>query len=130
MLAKLGREFPESKSLPSARLRVAEAALAAHQAERAAEQFRLVVGALKQGSNAASKKDAKPPDAVVPALDVRAYRGLGRALAELGKPSEAATAFDAAVALAPGDAGLLAEWGWSLVDAEKPAEADRSSGGC
>ncbi len=125
MLAKLGKEFPESKSLPSARLRVAEAALVAHQAERAAEQFRLVIGSVKQGSNAASKDDAKPPDAVAPALEVRAYRGLGRALAELGKPSEAATAFDAAVALAPGDAGLLAEWGFSLVDAEKPAEADR-----
>ncbi len=125
MLARLGKEFPGSKSLPPARLRVAEAALVAHQADRAAEQFRLMVGSVKQGNGAAPKNDAKPSDAVAPALEVRAYRGLGRALAELGKASEAATAFDAAVALQPGDAGLLAELGWSLVDAEKPAEADR-----
>ena len=125
MLARLGKEFPDSKSVPPARVRVAEAALAAHQADRAAEQFRLVVGPVKEGSNAASKNDAKPPEAVAPALEVRAYKGLGRALAELGKPAEAATAFNAALALAPGDAGLLAEWGWSLVDADKPAEADR-----
>src|SRR5262249_46568468 len=40
-LATLGERFPRSKALPPARLRLAEAALGAHQADRAAEQFRL-----------------------------------------------------------------------------------------
>ena len=43
-LASLSARFPRSRSLAPTRLRLAEAALAAHQAERAAEQFRLVAG--------------------------------------------------------------------------------------
>jgi TolA-binding protein len=49
-------------------------------------------------------------------------------LAELGKSSEAASAFAAGLELAKGDSiapKILAEWGWMLLDAEKPAEADR-----
>ena len=40
----LAERFPASRALAPTRLRLAEAALAAHQAERAAEQFRLVAG--------------------------------------------------------------------------------------
>jgi cellulose synthase operon protein C len=210
MLANLGTAFPDSASLPPARLRVAEAALRDHQAERAAEQFRLAIGPVMPKPIEASSKGVKPSETISPALQVRAYRGLGRALSELGKQAEAAAAFRAALALAPtdpiapevalaearalengsqtdaalkaysaiqdrfaksdqaaqaglararllGKAGrhgeasgelerlisdphrreslqevgvktdaLLAEWGWSLVDADKPAEADRA----
>ena len=63
MLARLAKEFPESKSLPPARLRVAEAALEAHQAERAAEQFKLVAGTTKAGAGGASSPAVKPVDA-------------------------------------------------------------------
>ena len=103
MLAALGAEFPGSKSLPSARLRVAEAALTARQAERAAEQFRLVAGAAKAGQDGAAAGDGKPAEVITPALRARAYRGLGRAMAMLGKSTEAAAAFKAALELAPGE---------------------------
>ncbi len=209
MLDRLAQEFPDSKSLPPARLRAAEAALKAHQPERAAEQFKLVAGAKKTGLGGTAASLAKPVDATIRALHVRAYRGLGKALWELGKSTEAAAAFSAALELAPDDAAaaevalaqgrvledgrqtdaalsaysdvqtryaksdraalagllrarllgkagrhreaseqyerlvgderalpeltkagakpdsMLAEWGWSLVDAEKPADADR-----
>jgi TolA-binding protein len=213
MLGKLAKAFPESKSLPPARLRAAEAALGAHQAERAAEQFRLIVPPLKKaGQEKAQDPTDRPTDAETTALRVRAYSGLGRALTDLNKPAEAAEAFAAIIGLAPdnpiapeialaragvlegghqieaalkaysfvldrypksdeaaraglararllGKAGrygeaasdferlsgdllardslkaagatpeaLLAEWGWSLLDAERPAEADRVFG--
>ena len=214
MLARLAREFPESKSLPPARLRVAEAALEAHQAERAAEQFKLVAAAMQENRarrRCAGRRQAGGSERS--GARGRAYRGLGKALDELGKPDEAAAAFGAALELAPDDPaaaevalaqaralevgretdaalkayshrsgplcqiergrarrsaarpaagqsrparrgvrriraadrrracsrqpeqmpgvkpdGLLAEWGWSLIDAEKPAEADRVFG--
>jgi cellulose synthase operon protein C len=209
MLGRLAQEFPGSKSLPPARLRAAEAALEAHQAERAVEQFKLVTGATKAAVAGAAPPVVKPVDANARALQARAYRGLGKALAQLGRSTEAAAAFSGALELAPddgaaaevalaqgrvledgrqtdaalkaylvvqeryrksdqaalaglararllgkagrhGDAAgeyerligdglareclaksgakpdrLLAEWGWSLVDAEKPVEADR-----
>jgi TolA-binding protein len=212
ILANLSKDFPDSTSLPPARLRVAEAAMLDHQAERAEEQFRLVIGPAKPRQNEAASSDRKPSQTIAPALQVRAYRGLGRALTELGKPAEAAAAFRSALALAPDDPiapevalaeahaleggsqtdaalkaysliqdrfaksdqaaqarlararllgksgrhgeasgelerliadqpareslqaagvkadGLLAEWGWSLVDADKPADADRVFG--
>ncbi len=212
MLARLAEKFPDGKSLAPARLRVAEAALEAHQADRAVEQFKLVAGATKAGPGGPSSSAVKPGDAIARALQGRAYRGLGKALAELGKPTEAAAAFGSALELAPdepaaaavalahghsledgretdaalkayslvqnrypksnqaalaslsrarllvkagrhGEAsgelerligdehardcltkagvkldGLLAEWGWSLIDAEKPADADRVFG--
>ena len=103
MLANLGKQFPDSTSLPPARLRVAEAALQDHQAERAAEQFRLVLGPAKPAQNGAPTSGVKPKESITPTLQVRAYRGLGRALTELGKPAEAAAAFRAALALAPAD---------------------------
>lgn len=208
-LATLAEQFPKSPSLAPARLRFAEAALTSHQADRAAEQFRLVAG---DGKPLGGPVDARAPKANEPAeaaLRARALAGLGKALRELGKPAEAATAFAAMLELAPTDpvapevalaqaraleadkqldaalkayslvaekfsksdqgpqaalaqarllaqAGraqdaaraferladdlhareslqavgvspdsLLAEWGWALVDAEKPAESDR-----
>jgi cellulose synthase operon protein C len=142
MLARLAGEFPGGKGLPPARLRVGEAALEAHQAERAVEQFKLVIGTEKVGPGGATSSIVKPADARTRALQVRAYRGLGKGLAELGKPSEAAVAFGAAFERLIGDQGtrdsltkagmrpdgLLAEWGWALIDAEKPGEADRVFG--
>ena len=102
MLARLSREFPQSKSLPPARLRVAEAALEAHQAERAAEQFKLVAAASKKTApDAPAPAAGKPADPSALALEARAYRGLGKALEALDKPMEAAAAFEAALELAP-----------------------------
>ena len=106
-LATLAERFPGSKALPPARLRLAEAALAAHQADRAVEPFRLVAGAgpvpstdqPPRGSPAREQTGA-PVDR---SLRIRAFAGLGRALVELGKPAEAAAAFAAALELAPGD---------------------------
>jgi TolA-binding protein len=196
-LAVLAERFPAGKALPRTRVRVAEAALAAHQPERAAEQFRLVVPSSPNG------------EGIDPAIQARALAGLGRALSDLKQPADAAKAFAAFLELAPDDptapeialaqaralesanqsgealaafervakrygetgpglravmararllsrlgrhaeaaaaferlvtephlreplakAGMaadavLAEWGWSLVDAAKPAEADR-----
>ena len=209
MLARLAQDFPQSKSLPPARLRAAETALKAHQAERAVEQFKLIAGNPKRAPGDPPSSALKSVDATTRGLQARAYRGLGRALAELGRLVEAASAFREALELAPDDptapavalaqgqvledghqtdaalqayaripdryassstavlarlararllskaerhneasgeyerligdeharehlakAGarpdnLLAEWGWSLIDAEKPAEADR-----
>ena len=78
MLATLAEQFPESKSLPPARLRAAEAALGAHQAERAAEQFRLVAEPPKAGQQEAEDQAGGRVDATARALRVRAYSGLGR----------------------------------------------------
>ena len=88
-LAMMVDQFPASKALPRTRLRLGEAALAAHQPDRAAEQFRLVP----------SQGDKE----IEPALRLRALAGLGRALAELNKPGEAAQTFAAFLAMAPGD---------------------------
>jgi TolA-binding protein len=209
MLARLAEDYPQSKSLPPARLRAAEAALKAHQAARAVEQFKLAAGNAEREPGGAGSPTVKSVDATTRALQARAFRGLGNALAELGRSVEAASAFGEALELAPEDptapevalaqgkvladghqtdaalkayarvqdryassstaalarlararlldeagrhreasgeyeqligdaqardnlakAGakpdiLFAEWGWSLIDAEKPAEADR-----
>jgi TolA-binding protein len=84
-LDQLAERFPKSKSLPPTRLRLAEAALAAKQADRAAELFRL----------AAEGDD--------PALKPRALSGLGWASMEGGKPAEAAAAFGALLDTSPDD---------------------------
>ena len=75
-LALLARQFPAGKALPRARLRIAEAALAARQFDRAVEQFHLVTGPV---SPAASAPDGKSTTAIEPALRVRALAGLGHA---------------------------------------------------
>jgi len=101
-LAKLAARFPRSQALNATRLRLAEAALAAHHPDRAAEQFRLVAG------GGSSKEPARPSAgkqnaATEPALRIRAWAGLGTALWQLGKPAEAASAFASALDLAPND---------------------------
>jgi TolA-binding protein len=99
-LATLADRFPKSRSLGPSRLRLAEAALAAHQTEQAAEQFRLVASS---GGNkpTAPTSAAGPNDVGGPSLRVRALAGLGKSLAEVGKPAEAAAAFAAMLELAP-----------------------------
>ena len=100
-LANLARQFPDGKALPRARLRFAEAALAARTFDRAAEQFRLVAGTVQPGD----RPRAAPGSAtsVDRAVRVRALAGLGRALQELGRPAESASAFGAVLELAPND---------------------------
>ena len=93
--------FPRSKALTPTRLRLAEAALAAHQAGRAAEQFRLVARPETASDNLAKPSAGKPGDATDPSLRMRALVGLGKALWELGKPADAAAAFATALELAP-----------------------------
>ncbi|MFI5455916.1 MAG: tetratricopeptide repeat protein [Isosphaerales bacterium] len=101
-LATLARRFPRSRALAPTRLRLAEAALAAHHAERAVEQFRLVAGGAtsKEPAQPSAGKQDAPAD---PALRIRAWAGLGKALWELAKPAEAASAFAAVLDLAPND---------------------------
>jgi cellulose synthase operon protein C len=100
-LGTLSDRFPRSKALPATRLRLAEAALAAHQADRAAEQFRLVARPAPAVNAAAPLDAGTPGDATDPSLRVRARFGLGKALWELGKPADAATEFAAALELTP-----------------------------
>jgi TolA-binding protein len=102
-LADLAERFPASKALPATRLRLAEAALAAHRADRGAEQLRLVAGTDGARSESAEAVPAKGAAAAETALRIRALAGLGRALWELGKPAEAASAFAKVLELAPGD---------------------------
>jgi cellulose synthase operon protein C len=105
-LATLAERFPRSKALATTRLRLAEAALAAHQAERAAEQFRLVAGIPGSSSEPARSSGAKSTESTEstdPALRLRAVAGLGKALTELGKPADAAAALALALELAPND---------------------------
>jgi TolA-binding protein len=82
----LTERFPKSKAIAPTRLRLAEAELAAHHAEQAVALFRLVA-----------------EDTIAPALRIRALAGLGRALAEQGKPADAASTFATLFKLAPDD---------------------------
>ena len=102
-MADLAERFPHSRSLAPTRLRLGEAALAAHQAERAAEQFRLVAGGEASASEPRKTPGVKSTDPSGPSLRIRALTGLGKALRELGKPAEAAEAFAAVLELAPTD---------------------------
>ena len=102
-LAALAERFPRSRSLARTRLRLAEAALGAHQAERAAEQFRLVAGEGKASNDPAESPGKKSNEPTEPAIRARALAGLGKSLRELGKPAEAATAFATMLELAPTD---------------------------
>ncbi len=91
-LDRLADGFPQSKTLPMTRLRLAESALAADQAVRAVEQFRLVLDPAPTGRQAPGSSDpAAPP--IDLSLRARAQAGLGRALWKLGKPAEAAAVF-------------------------------------
>jgi TolA-binding protein len=88
-LTQLASRFPKSKALAPSRLRLGEAALAAKRYDRAVELLRPVLAAEGGGES--------------PALQVRARSDLGWALLEGGKPAEAADAFAALLAAAPGD---------------------------
>jgi TolA-binding protein len=101
-LANLASRFPRSQALAPTRLRLAEAALAAHQPGKAAEQFRLVAdgGNSKRTTQPPANNQIAPTD---PKLRIRALAGLGKALWELEKPAEAASAFAAVLDLAPDD---------------------------
>ena len=127
-LETLARKYPAGKGLPRARLRVAEAALAARQYDRAAGVFRSVaeIGRRGEGSPAgpnAEKTTATPAD---PPLRIRALTGLGRSLEGLGQPAEAASAYGAALDLAPADpatAETALARGRALEAANRPEEA-------
>jgi cellulose synthase operon protein C len=92
-VAQLADRFPRSKALPSTRLRLGEAALDADQADRAAEQFRLVLGPDPGGRGSASGSNKSTSGAIDQSIRPRAQAGLGRALWKLGKPADAATVF-------------------------------------
>ncbi len=81
----LATRFPKSKALPTTRLRLAEAALAAKNYDRAAGLFRLAV----EGAD--------------PLVKAHARSGLGWSLIGSGKPSEASIAFDALLKDSPDD---------------------------
>ena len=102
-MATLADRFPKSRALAPTRLRLGEAALAADQAERAAEQFRLVADDGTLPNEPRKSPGTKSNDATEPALRVRALTGLGKALRALGKPADAAAAFAAVLELAPTD---------------------------
>ncbi len=92
----LAERFPKSKALAPARLRLAEAELAAHHTEQAAALFRLV-------ADVGLPSNVKPGNAITPPLRIRALAGLGKALVQQGKPAEAAATFDTLAKLAPDD---------------------------
>jgi TolA-binding protein len=104
-LETLTRQYPDGKAVARARLRVAEAALAARRYDRAVELFRMAAdsGQQREGSRTGANADAKSAGAVDPVLRVRALAGLGRALEALGRSAEAAEAFGAILDLAPAD---------------------------
>ena len=84
-LERLQKRFPKSKALPTTRLRLAEAALAAKDYDRAVDLFR----------QAAEGAD--------PGLKARARSGLGWALLQTGKAADAAGAFEALLKDTPDD---------------------------
>ena len=92
-LAMLGARYPRSRLLPSTRLRVADAALSAHQAERAAEPFRQVIAALDTARTQVDDQAGKMNEAASRDMRVHAFAGLGKCLWALEKPAEAAAAF-------------------------------------
>lgn len=104
-LDRLAREFPSSKALPRARLRVAEADLAGGRFAAAAEGFKRVLGpaAPAAGAGPSGGTPAGPAAPLEPALRARALTGLGRSLEGLGRPADAAAAFASALEVSPGD---------------------------
>ena len=102
----LARQFPDGKALPRARLRVAEAALAARQYDRAAEQFRLVTGPAQAAARLGRASIAAHRSAS------GALAGLGQALEGLGRPAEAAAAFGAVAGPGPRRSRSRRRWRW------------------
>jgi cellulose synthase operon protein C len=103
-VANLAQRFPHTKILGPTRLRLAEAELAAHRADRACEQFQIVAGVDSSNHELPATSDTgKSNDLTEPSLRIRALAGLGKSLWELGKPAEAATAFAMVLDKAPND---------------------------
>ena len=99
-MGTLAERFPKSRALAPTRLRLGEAALAADQAERAAQQFRLVAGDTTLPTEPRKSPGTKSNDATEPALRVRALTGLGKALQRRrATPAAAAAAFAAVLEL-------------------------------
>jgi tetratricopeptide (TPR) repeat protein len=106
LLTDLALRFSGSKAIAPARLRLAEAELAANHAERAAIQFRLAARVDDDLAKAPRSTNGKPAnlEPAEKALRVRALTGLGQAFNQIGKPAEAAEAFATALELAGGEA--------------------------
>jgi cellulose synthase operon protein C len=100
LLDMLAERFPRSRAPGPARLRLGEAELAAHHAERAAEQFRLAASTEPALKEPTRSRAARPVEMADKTLRIRALAGLGGALLELGKPADAASAFQSARELA------------------------------
>ncbi len=109
-LANLAERFPQSKSLPATRLRLAEAALRAHDLQRAIEQFRHVAdieppkgapAGKASGDHSHASGDHSHASGL--SLRIRALAGLASALLALDKPGEAAAAYGRILELAPKD---------------------------
>jgi TolA-binding protein len=116
-LASLAERFPQSRALAPTRLRLAEAALAANQAERAAEQFRLAAGVATAPNERLRASGGETNDPTERGLRIRALAGLGRSLWKLGKPADAAATFAAALDLEPNGPKapeLALAWGHAL----------------
>lgn len=102
-----------------------EAALARARALEAAEQTDPALDAYAKAAESYPASEAAPLAALARA----------RLLVESGRPAEAAEAYAAfdrehhnfkpKDPSAPGPDALLADWGWALIDADKPAEADK-----
>jgi TolA-binding protein len=125
-LAILADQFPQSKLLPPSRVRLAEAALRAHQPQRALEQLRLVVDLEPAKGAPARETTGGGSGTVALPLRIRALAGLGRALSELGKPVDAANAFARILELAPNDpvaSQIALERGRSLESGQESAAA-------
>ncbi len=100
LLTTVAKRFPKSGALGPARLRLGEAELAAHHAERALEQFRLAASAEPPVKEPVRPGAPKPAATADKTLKIRALAGLGAALLELGRPADAASAFRSARELA------------------------------
>jgi TolA-binding protein len=116
--------FAEALELAPGDPMAAELALARGRALEAANQPDRALEAYALAAHRWAKSEAGP----------RASLARARLLTKLGRHAEAALAFERLIAdstaresLAKAGTGvgaLLAEWGWSLVDAAKPSEAD------
>jgi len=129
-VSKLAEQFPSTKVLGPTRLRLAEAELAAHRADRAHENFRRVAGFDPSNSALPAASDSgRTNDSAEESLRIRALAGLGKSLWELGKPAEAATAFATLLARAPNDpiaAEVALAHGRALEASEQPDAAQKA----
>ena len=124
IVAELAERFPRTKILGPTRLRLAEAELAAHRADRACEQFRIVAGVDRSNGELPAASDAgKSNDSAEQSLRIRALAGLGKSLWELGKPAEAATAFATVTRVGHRTIQSLPRSHWRMVAHSRPASS-------